>query len=392
MSSGHLTPRILIPVRLCVPLMFIGRGLTLSTPVCESLPLSRINGLRVSGDSAFGGQQMKLLAICMACIGTLASNGLRAQVGGPCDKVLVPNFEAGQRDYRLLQTYVLTDAESLYDRMSKEKSEGVDVIASYGPFGFDFGHSSNKKDFAEKARSRLKTEKFNMEVSEASSYQRQFVTAPQVEAWATCIETTVAAGGLILSAKEVDRDEKTFILTVSWVPPRLAPTDLPLNLSFSGGKFEEKSKITSTLKGREDQGYIVVGNRNARSVLVNANVSGFTYGIRVSLEKPVPPPPVKLVPTVVEIGENDRLPDGATILECRCSDENPAECGSTRWLSLATSPTLDIHYGQWSNGECDVKGTGWNARIGSCGKGSGTLRQRCTSLKVRVLRAEASPG
>lgn len=82
-----------------------------------------------------------------------------------------------------------------------------------------------------------------------------------------------------------------------------------------------------------------------------------------------------------------------TPIACKVSDENPKETGVGNIWTYApgsseygtrTVLVSDIRFGPWQNPECNLPNTtvGWSAKIGSCDKGKGDRRQRCTKVLV----------
>lgn len=92
-------------------------------------------------------------------------------------------------------------------------------------------------------------------------------------------------------------------------------------------------------------------------------------------------------------GENENC-DGM-VVGCQASGHRPSEVAQGKWLYGPNSEefktnlqgvglTGGIEYGAWSNSDCQLSGSGWHAKVGTCGKGTPGAAgwQRCVNVKV----------
>lgn len=215
------------------------------------------------------------LATTIIC-GTAGAAGIEY-----CSTVLVPNEEQSRFDYAMMQAYMKLSSTDEYDRLKRLSKDKLSAEASYKLFSAEYDSSATKEEFQEKVRRRLDREGFSMSINEAKALHRRYLDPGQVTAWEKCIAQNADGGALLLSTSMPNK--KQFALVVNWIPPK-GVAQGQLDLKLAGGTIEGNSAYTKTMKGKSDVALIVVPNVGAQSVLIAANIAGYSESIDAGLE------------------------------------------------------------------------------------------------------------
>lgn len=337
----------------------------------------------------------KRVTSCFALIGAalLAPSSVAyAQGVAQCDGVLTPAIESRKSDYALLQAYAKVNASELYDEIAKDEEDSAGGGGRYGPYSADYKQSSSRSDFMRRVENRLAKEKFQMSESDARSYYRKGVSGSQISAWSDCVARVSDGGAVLLSARNVDRDG--FHLVVTWIPP-INTGQSQLELRARGGTVAGNDSVTAPLKGRGSKTYEVLST-NGGPVKVSANIAGSTDALMVTYSPPTKMPTPKVVRREKTCSEDEECRDAKKVSACLSSSDKPAEVQPGIWLvapsssnyASAANKTRAIEFGDWENSQCGLSGSGWHAKVGSCGTGAGSGWQRCDQVRVETETVE----
>jgi len=224
----------------------------------------------------------KTLALSILC-----AFSIHAFADDKCDPALQPTSEAINADYKINQAYMYEHASDAYDNSKKLQSEGKNLSASVMKYSAEYNESNNKEEFHDKVRKKLIKEGFTMNGSDAQQYYRRNLTTEQLTNWRECIAIKSAKGGLLLSAKDIAED--SFTLQATWAITAGAGADLELDVT--GGKINNKTKLSEHFVGSGSQVYTVIKMKNAKKIRVGGNMASLSDSVLVPLElAPVPNP------------------------------------------------------------------------------------------------------
>jgi len=216
----------------------------------------------------------------------LGLNTVAIAAAPDCSAVLIPTIEQSQSDYSMLQAYMSINAEQEYDRLKVVDKASREAQASYKFFGAEYADSNTREEFREKIRNRLTREGFTQSVSEAKAAHRRYLNEAQIAAWKACVVNQSQGGSLLMVARDITKE--ALPLRVEWVPQKGVGQG-KLELNIVGGRIEGKTKLVSKLVGAYSKSFIVVPEKDKKTVTLTANIEGSSDEMTVSLV-PTPAP------------------------------------------------------------------------------------------------------
>lgn len=293
-----------------------------------------------------------------------------ADDGRNCEAVLIPTVEESRADYSRTQAYMWINSEHEYERLLKMTKEQREGEASYKFFSAEYRDAKSSKDFAERVRNRLSSEKYHLDEASSRSLYRRGISDKQAESFTEC----KGVGSLLLSTKDVS-DERFNLRVTYFAPKGVGSTDLSLHAE--GGTLEGESDSNFTLHGSETKFLIVSRTEGARSAYVRGNVPGFGDAIKVDFDhQPIPPvPPVQMLGTwctkdggfgVVQLNVDIRNLDGSSHNFGGWVSSAPEEWATTPLFHFTVpgSSSDKMAGARWRCGTATNKGATPNCKIG----------------------------
>jgi hypothetical protein len=210
---------------------------------------------------------------------------MAAAQGPNCEAVLIPTQEQTSSDFRTFQSYWYLNAETEYDKATSGSSSSQSGSALIPPyFAGEFSSSSNKAEFSERVRSRLRQEGFTLEASGAHSYMRRGLDDAQIAAWRACVN---GPGGLLLAARNITA--KGFNLVVTRTPP-MSASNGRVTVDITGGHLTSRrtaQRIQESTNGAGTKTYQILRDANTTETRVTANYrDGFSDQLVIQYDQP----------------------------------------------------------------------------------------------------------
>ena len=200
-----------------------------------------------------------------------------------CEASLVPTETSGASAYSRTVSYMYLNAEEEYDKLKNSTDSQRSASASYKAFSAEYGESTNKSEFSEKVRNRLRKEGFSLSEDEAKSSYRRFLTPEQLKAWETCVATTSGVSQVLLSSKEGAAN--AIPIKMQWWAGQNRGTGT-LKLLVANGKINGKTYVDKYLAGSGEYAWFVTPDNNTDPVLLIANIEGASDSLTILRKYP----------------------------------------------------------------------------------------------------------
>lgn len=319
---------------------------------------------------------------------------VKSQSIAECRHVLIPTVQRNSTDVRSIYSYVYENAYEEWDRLNKMSAEQRAAEATYKFFSGEYHDSKNSREFSDKTRTSIEGKKVFVDSQEAFKFYRRGVEPGQVDAWSRCVESISGAGNLeIFSRNEGSED---IAVLVNWAEPKGERGEREISFDATNGKIFSDGRWHSHIKKKFSSTgtFTIVVKRDTPTseTRVIANTPGFSDDLLFT--KSVSP--IRIC-TRYEKCEGEPIACLPTLIE------EPGAVLPGRWVQAPSSPRYDpragdgnpttpgIRFGPFTNQECNASGSGWAARIGTCGKGTSMQPnpmgwQSCQLVEVRTKR------
>jgi hypothetical protein len=211
---------------------------------------------------------MQLISLLIGFFLYLVNLAAAAEAQDPCQHALLPTIEESQSDFRSLQSYMRTNAETEYDRLHDMSSEERQTSGSYKFFEAEYGDSKTRSEFREKVNKKLDQLFSSGMESESKALYKRFLSSDQLKAWSQCILVKSGSGGLLLARGRLT--QQGFPLTANYVPPQTVYGG-ELKITVQGGLINGASELVLDTKGTGNQTFAITPKGNSEDVIVIAN-------------------------------------------------------------------------------------------------------------------------